>query len=134
MILTKNKNNMQKISIKNIENMLTIFIDNLETIQRLEMLSHFIPSFETVYKKNKRNKYFNDLLVYLIKSEIIIELAYEHALSEAEESEFLFQICEEKYRWYLEKIIYLIYLYNFLIMKSLENNQLISNLYTIFRH
>ena len=125
---------MQIKTIINIESMITILIDSIETIRRLELLSELVPSFETFYTKKMRTKHFNELLIYLNKSEIIIELAYEHAITEAHENEMLFQMLEEKYRRYLTKSLYLIFLYDQLLKKSLSNSQLVDNTSTIFHN
>lgn len=112
--------------------MLSTLIDSIETIKKLELLADLTPSFETFYTKKKRARYFSELLSYLIKSEIIIELAYEFAMKETYKNEILLEILDDKYCRYLSNIIYLAHLYDYLLKKSLSNGRLVNNASTIF--
>jgi len=124
---------MRRKSIFEIEHMLSIFIDSIDAIISLNLLSDLLPSFETFYTKRRRNKYFRELLFYIIKSEIILELAYEYAMNEAHIDDLLFHSLQEKYRRYLIKAVYSMYLYDRILKESLTNNQMIENTSTIFR-
>ena len=123
---------MQIASIMYIESMLSILLDSIATIKRLDLLSDLIPSFETFTVKRKRISYFNELLICLIKSELIIELAYEFATKETREHEILLEMLDNRYRLYLSRIIYLAQLYDFLLKKSLTDGR-INNSSTIFQ-